>query len=53
MAEANSNIPTYSSILKGQIEMALRYRIPFSGPFYYSVRVSWGARSSGLGESLP
>lgn len=42
MTVANSNIPTYPSNLKGQIEMALRYRIPLPGPFYYSGRVGTG-----------
>lgn len=44
MTVANSNIPTYPSDLKGRIEMALRYRIPLPGPFYYSGRVGTGRR---------
>ena len=52
MTVANSNIPTYPSNLKGRIEMALRYRVPLPGPFYYSGRVGpkcWLSRSSNTG----
>ena len=52
MTGGNSNIPTYPSNLKGHIEMALRYRIPLPGPFYYSGRVGpecWLPRSSNTG----
>lgn len=55
MTRANSDIPTYSPNLKGRIEMALRYRIPLPGPFYYSGRVGpkhWLPRSSHTGTGL-
>lgn len=53
MTVANSNIPTYLFNLKGLIEMALRYRIPLPGPFYYSGRVGrgrWLPRGSRTGD---
>lgn len=55
MTGVNSNIPTYPSNLKGHIEMALRYRIPLPGPFYYSGRVGpkhWLPRSRHTGPGI-
>lgn len=51
MTVANGNISTYPSNVKGQIEMALRYRIPLPGPFYYSGRVG-PKRRSGIASSV-
>lgn len=44
---------TNMSNVKGLIEMALRYRIPLPGPFYYSGRVGpkhWLSRGSHTGD---
>lgn len=46
-------MPTYPFNMKGQIEMALRYRISLPGPFYYSGRLGpkhWLPRSRHTGD---